>query len=298
MLKVPLKKRSHAYACIICIQVSRVWSSLLNWLFPESRFPPKLTHQYNTRATYKRRMELAENENRELRERVDRLTTMVETLLSNQATQVAQLQAAQTQVAQAQAAQAQAQAEAAQAQTQIQAQVRPTTAPAMITVISEVHTTPVTAVTAPVTHPWGMPENFIPEGYQPAVEVTPKNLSIFTNVSPVIHSAPHVEEQVYHGTDPGLNDRMDDFQDQFAELQKEMRALRGKELFGRDVNEMCLVPNVKVPAKFKLPEFKKYKGSSCPQTHLVMYVRKMSMYTDDQRMLIHYFQDSLTGVAL
>ena len=29
-----------------------------------------------------------------------------------------------------------------------------------------------------------------------------------------------------------------------------------------------------------------------------MYVRKMSMYTNDQRMLIHYFQDSLTGATL
>lgn len=61
---------------------------------------------------------------------------------------------------------------------------------------------------------------------------------------------------------------------------------------------MCLVPDVKMPAKFKLPEFEKYKGNSCPQTHLIMYVRKMSMYTNDQRMLIHCFQDSLTGAAL
>lgn len=69
-------------------------------------------------------------------------------------------------------------------------------------------------------------------------------------------------------------------------------------MFGRDVNEMCLVPDFKMPAKFKLPEFEKYKGNSCPQTHLMMYVRKMSMYTNDQRMLIHCFQDNLTGAAL
>lgn len=100
-------------------------------------------------------------------------------------------------------------------------------------------------------------------------------------------------EPVYHGPtpseDPGLIDRMDEFQDQFAELQKEMKALRGKELFGRDVNDMCLVPDVNMPAKFKLPEFEKYRGNSCPQTHLVMYVRKMSVYINDQRMLIHCF---------
>ena len=64
------------------------------------------------------------------------------------------------------------------------------------------------------------------------------------------------------------------------------------------MNELCLVPNVKVPAKFKVPEFEKYKGNTFPRAHLVMYVRRMSTHTDDQRLLIHFFQDSLTGAAL
>ena len=50
---------------------------------------------------------------------------------------------------------------------------------------------------------------------------------------PVVHYTPHLGEPVYHGPtpseDPGLNDRMDEFQDQFAELQKEIKALRGKD---------------------------------------------------------------------
>jgi hypothetical protein len=41
-------------------------------------------------------------------------------------------------------------------------------------------------------------------------------------VPPVVHYTPHLGEPVYHGPtpskDPGLNDRMDEFQDQFAEL--------------------------------------------------------------------------------
>ncbi|GAU51647.1 hypothetical protein TSUD_414690 [Trifolium subterraneum] len=45
-------------------------------------------------------------------------------------------------------------------------------------------------------------------------------------------------------------------------------------------------------------EIPAYKGSSCPQSHLVMYARKMSTQTDNHRLLIHYFQDSLTGAAL
>ena len=77
-----------------------------------------------------------------------------------------------------------------------------------------------------------------------------------------------------------------------------MKALRGKELFGQNVNELCLVPNVKVPTKFKVPEFEKYKGNTFPRSHLVMYVRRMSTQTDDQRLLIHFFQDNLTSAAL
>ena len=68
-------------------------------------------------------------------------------------------------------------------------------------------------------------------------------------------------------------------------------------MFGQNVSKLCLVPNVKVPAKFTVSEFERYKGNSCPCDHLVMYIRKMSIHTDDQRFLIHFFQDSLTGTT-
>jgi len=59
-------------------------------------------------------------------------------------------------------------------------------------------------------------------------------------------------------------------------VQQEVRALCGKELFGQNVHELCLVPNVVVPPKFKVPNFEKYKGDTYPKAHLVMYARKMS----------------------
>src|SRR3954468_21552361 len=80
--------------------------------------------------------------------------------------------------------------------------------------------------------------------------------------------------------------------------QKELKTLRGQDLLGKNAADLCLVPNVKIPHKFKVPEFKKYKGNSCPQSHLVMYARRMSTQIDNQQLLIHYFQDSLTGAAL
>ncbi|XP_050875325.1 uncharacterized protein LOC127078957 [Lathyrus oleraceus] len=81
-------------------------------------------------------------------------------------------------------------------------------------------------------------------------------------------------------------------------MQREIEALRGKDLFGNNAHNLCLVPNVKIPVKFKVYDFEKYKGDSCPRIHLTMYARKMSTQTDNHQLLIQYFQDSLFGVAL
>jgi len=39
-------------------------------------------------------------------------------------------------------------------------------------------------------------------------------------------------------------DRVDDLQEKFDEMQREVKALRGKELFGKDAYDLCLVLNV------------------------------------------------------
>ncbi|GAU50056.1 hypothetical protein TSUD_186910 [Trifolium subterraneum] len=103
---------------------------------------------------------------------------------------------------------------------------------------------------------------------------------------------------IFHAESVGGSDRVDDLQIKYDEIQREMRALRGKELFGQDAHELCLVPDVVVPHKFKVPDFEKYKGSTCPKAHLIMYARKMSTQTSNDKLLIHYFQDNLTGAAL
>ena len=75
---------------------------------------------------------------------------------------------------------------------------------------------------------------------------------------------------------PDVYEKMDEIKYQFLELRKELKTLRGKDLFGKSISELCLVPNVKIPVKFKVPDFEKYKGNSCPLSYLVMYARKMS----------------------
>ena len=116
-LKVPWKiihlhiHASYAY------RLSVSWSSLLT-VTSRQQIHLKLTHNYNTRANYKRRMELTDNENQELKAQVYRLSALVENLLATQAAHAAQLQTAQAQVAKAQDAQIQAQAQAAHLQAQ------------------------------------------------------------------------------------------------------------------------------------------------------------------------------------
>ena len=61
---------------------------------------------------------------------------------------------------------------------------------------------------------------------------------------------------------------------------------------------MCLVSDLVIPLKFKMPYFEKYKGVSCPKTHLKMFIRKMSAHPPDDKLLIHCFQESLSGASL
>ncbi|RDX84755.1 hypothetical protein CR513_34156, partial [Mucuna pruriens] len=77
-----------------------------------------------------------------------------------------------------------------------------------------------------------------------------------------------------------------------------MRAIEGTGGHGIDAINLCLVLNIELPSDFKVPKFEKYKGSSCPRVHLAMYCRKMAPYTQQDKILMHCFQDSLTGAAL
>ncbi|XP_050888935.1 uncharacterized protein LOC127094109 [Lathyrus oleraceus] len=53
-----------------------------------------------------------------------------------------------------------------------------------------------------------------------------------------------------------------------------------------------------MPQKFKTPNFEKYKGDSYPKKHLVMFCRKMTSYAHNDKLMIHCFQDSLSGASL
>jgi hypothetical protein len=82
-------------------------------------------------------------------------------------------------------------------------------------------------------------------------------------------------------------------------LEARIRAIEGVDLYDPvRAAKICLVPNVVVPKKFRVPEFIKYTGTQCPITHLKSYCNKMAEVVHDEKLLIHFFQDNLSGAAL
>jgi len=82
-------------------------------------------------------------------------------------------------------------------------------------------------------------------------------------------------------------------------LKERLQAIEGNKSYGfSDAVGLFMVPDVVIPSKFKVPEFEKYRGTTCPKSHITMYCRKMVGHTHDEKLFIYFFQDSLVGAAL
>ncbi|XP_039687022.1 uncharacterized protein [Medicago truncatula] len=151
--------------------------------------------------------------------------------------------------------------------------------------------------------PFGSSEVFRPDDSKvqaPFVQLTtpiPQPVPLFPQAA-MIHTTQQGHKPIYHSGKVVAYDRTAELEERFDRIQLELKTLRGKELFGKNAYDLCLVPNVVIPPKFKVPNFEKYQGNTCPELHLVMYVRKMSAQVGNDGLLIHCFQDSLTGAAL
>ena len=85
----------------------------------------------------------------------------------------------------------------------------------------------------------------------------------------------------------------------FDHMENRLRAIEGGGNYGfADMSELCLVPNVVIPLKFKVSEFDKYKGITCPNNHLKMYCKKMRAYVKDEKLFMHFFQKSLVEAVI
>ena len=80
-------------------------------------------------------------------------------------------------------------------------------------------------------------------------------------------------------------------------LENKLKPIEGVDNFGSmDPKELNLVPNLVILPKFKMPNFEIFDGTKCPKTHLAMYCKKWrSGYAFNEELLIHVFQESLTG---
>ena len=75
----------------------------------------------------------------------------------------------------------------------------------------------------------------------------------------------------------------------FDQIEERLRAIeRGGDYAFADMAELCIVPDVIIPLKFKVPDFDKYKGSTFPKNHLKMYTRKMGVYSKNEKLLMHF----------
>lgn len=73
-------------------------------------------------------------------------------------------------------------------------------------------------------------------------------------------------------------------------LEEKLKAMDLHDTYGLDAFEMCLVLVSVIPIKLKVPNFERYKGISFPKTHLRAYCRKMVAYSNNNKLLIYYFQ--------
>ena len=74
-------------------------------------------------------------------------------------------------------------------------------------------------------------------------------------------------------------------------IKERLRAIKGTGDYPfADMAELCLVPDIVIPPKYKVSDFNKYKGITCPKNHLKMYCRKMEAYSRDEKLLMHFFK--------
>jgi hypothetical protein len=139
------------------------------------------------------------------------------------------------------------------------------------------------------------------QGQIPTITFAPTNTSmpqaatVVTN--PVVHTVPQViNVDTPHGQDPIV----EAMREQLRELAGELREVKASRENGvsAKARDLCLISQFEIPKKFKVPDFDKYNGSSCPHSHVIRYVRKMANYADNNALMIHCFQDSLMIIMI
>ncbi|KAI5438126.1 hypothetical protein KIW84_024027 [Lathyrus oleraceus] len=191
-----VKRLRAAYLPVFCPRFLVLWSNSVFFIY----FEDKLTHRYYTRANASRLMDHLEQENRELKEEVARLTALMESFMAAHS----------------------------------QSSLTPSTPPQR-TIISEIASSTVPTASAhfaptamPAGFPGRMPPNFIPEGPAPTFASLPASSPVLAVPPHVMNTMPRVDDTIYHSEPsegPNVYEKMDAMNDQFLELRKELKTL-------------------------------------------------------------------------
>ncbi|GAU40821.1 hypothetical protein TSUD_398050, partial [Trifolium subterraneum] len=169
-----------------------------------------------------------------------------------------------------------------------------------------------------VNTPWptyGLPPGYVPpeddSNVPPPLETIAIPVVNATNTSHGVSNDPNGNTSPCHATEgvqlvqsvpTSATLAVDHVEDEAAQkykaLEERLKAIEGFSAFGIDALDMCLVPDVVVPPKFKTPDFEKYKGLQCPKIHLKRFCTKMSAHITNEKLMMHVFQDSLSGASL
>ncbi|XP_070015743.1 uncharacterized protein [Nicotiana sylvestris] len=108
------------------------------------------------------------------------------------------------------------------------------------------------------------------------------------------HLEPHVETEK-----PPKNAEREEIFRKVKSLEQSMRNMQGlRSQVSVAYKDLCLFPNVELPAGFKMPKFDLYDGHGDPVSHLRGYCNKMRGVEGKDELLMAYFSQSLSGVAL
>ncbi|KAK2423098.1 hypothetical protein QL285_033575 [Trifolium repens] len=177
--------------------------------------------------------------------------------------------------------------------------------------------TPTTELANMVWPAFGLPPGYTPLGYTsladgatfvPPPANSTENQTVATLVQPRPVPSQEVQEDprdAYLGPEiqsggPKIDfdiPQLEEAKMKFKVIEDRLKTMEGAN-DSLDFSSMWLVPDLVLPPKFKVPEFEKYMGLSCPKSHLIMYSRKMASYANDDKLMIHCFQDSLAGASL
>ncbi|WJX33570.1 hypothetical protein P8452_21764 [Trifolium repens] len=165
--------------------------------------------------------------------------------------------------------------------------------------------------------PFDLPLGYTPPGYVPLADGasliqppinTAENQARTTVVRPgnvTSQESPEYPREVYQGPEPANGEpvtnsailQLEEARQKFKAIEDRLRSMEGG-VDSLNFPDMCLVPDLVLPPKFKVPDFEKYMGLSCPRNHLIMYSRKMASFANNDKLMMHCFQDSLTGTSL